>query len=93
MEYQRMMLKMNMERLRERSMTNHLLSSILKDYEAYEEKLKAQEIDHQEQMNYISKYIEDLIETNELTESGLNHAKYEQERIIKKINDIKMSLA
>lgn len=93
MEYQRMMLKMNMERLRERTMTNHLLSSIVKDYEAYEEKLKAQDIDHQEQMNYISEYIEDLIETNELTESGLNHAKYEQERIKDMIQKIKKSIS
>ena len=47
MEYQRMMLKMNMERLRERSMTNHLLNNIVKDYEAYEEKLKEQDLEHQ----------------------------------------------
>lgn len=92
MEYQRMMLKMNMERLKERTMTNHLLSSIVKDYEAYEEKLKAQDIDHQLQMKYISDYIDDLIETNELTESGLNHAKYEQDRILKKLNEVKRAI-
>ena len=92
MEYQRMMLKMNMERLKERTMTNHLLSSIVKDYEAYEEKLKAQDHDHQLQMKYISDYIEDLIETNQLTESGLNHAKYEQDRILKKLSDVKRAI-
>ena len=92
MEYQRMMLKMNMERLRERTKTNHLLSSILKDYEAYEEKIKAQDVDHQLQMKYISEYIEDLIESNHLTESGLNHAKYEQVRILKKLDEVKTAI-
>jgi hypothetical protein len=92
MEYHRMMLKMNMERLRERSMTNHMLSSIVKDYEAYEEKIKEQDHEHQLQMKYISDYIEDLIETNELTETGLNHAKYEQDRILKKLDEVKKSI-
>jgi len=92
MEYQRMMLKMNMERLRERVMTNHLLSSIVKDYEAYEEKIKEQEQENELQMKYISDYIQDLIETNQLTESGLNHAKYEQNRILKKLEEIKQTI-
>ena len=92
MEYHRMMLKMNMERLRERVITNHMLSSIVKDYEAYEEKIKEQEHEHQLQMKYISDYIEDLIDTNELTETGLNHAKYEQDRILKKLDEVKKSI-
>lgn len=92
MEYQRMMLKMNMERLRERSMTNHLLSSIVKDYEAYEEKLKEKDEEYQQQMLYISNYLKDIIETNQLTESGLNHAKYEQDRILKKLNEVKRAI-
>ena len=92
MEYHRMMLKMNMERLRERVITNHMLSSIVKDYEAYEEKIKEQEHEHQLQMKNISDYIEDLIDTNELTETGLNHAKYEQDRILKKLDEVKKSI-
>jgi len=93
MEYQRMMLKMNMERLRERAMTNHLLSSIVKDYEAYEEKLKEQDKHHELQMQYIVDYIEDLMETNELTETGLNHANYERIRILEEMDKIKKSLS
>ena len=92
MEYQLMMLKMNMERLRERAMTNHLLSSIVKDYEAYEEKIKEQEQENELQMKYISDYIQDLIESNQLTESGLNHAKYEQDRILKKLEEVRQSI-
>ena len=92
MEYQRMMLKINMERLRERTMTNHLLSSIVKDYEAYEQKLNDQYYQHEQQIKYISDYIKDLMETNGLTESGLNHAKYEQKRILDKLDEVKRAI-
>jgi len=92
MEYHRMMLKMNLERLKERTQTNHLLSDIVKDYEEYEEKLKQQDAIHQSQIQYIKEYIDDLIETNDLTESGLNHAKYEQDRILKKLYEVKKTI-
>jgi len=92
MEYQKMMLKMNMERLKERAMTNHLLSSIVKDYEEYEKKLNEQYYQHEQQIKYISDYIKDLMETNQLTETGLNHAKYEQERILKKLEEVKKAI-
>jgi len=92
MEYQRMMLKMNMERLRERAMTNQLLSSIVKDYEAYEKKLNDQYYQHENQMNYIAAYINDLMESNGLTESGLNQAKYEQVRILEKLEELKKAI-
>lgn len=92
MEYKRMMLKMNMERLRERTMTNHLLFSIVKDYEAYEEKLNDQYYHHEQQIKYIADYIKDLMETNDLTESGLNHAKYEQKRILDKLDEVKRAI-
>jgi len=89
MEYQRMMLKMNMERLRERAMTNQLLSSIVKDYEAYEQKLNDQYYQHENQLKYIADYIKDLMESNGLTESGLNQAKYEQKRILTMMEKVK----
>lgn len=92
MEYQRMMLKMNMERLRERAMTNQLLSSIVKDYETYEQKLNDQYHQHEDQMKYISDYLKDLMETNGLTESGLNQAKYEQDRILDKLEELKRAI-
>jgi len=92
MEYQRMMLKMNMERLRERAMTNQLLSSIVKDYEAYEQKLNDQYYQHENQMKYIADYIKDLMETNSLTETGLNQAKYEQQRILEKLEEVKKAI-
>ena len=92
MEYQRMMLKMNMERLRERAMTNRMLASIVKDYEAYEKKINDQYYQHENQMKYITDYIKDLMETNQLTESGLNHAKYEQQRILNKLEEVKRAI-
>ena len=92
MEYQRMMLKMNMERLRERTMTNQMLSTIVKDYEAYEQKLNDQYYQHQNQMRYIADYIKDLMESNGLTETGLNQAKYEQQRILDKLDEVRKAI-
>jgi len=92
MEYQRMMLKMNMERLRERAMTNQLLSSIVKDYEAYEQKLNDQYYQHENQMKYIADYIKDLMESNGLTETGLNQARYEQQRILDKLDEVRKAI-
>ena len=92
MEYQRMMLKMNMERLRERTMTNQLLSSIVKDYEAYEQKLNDQYYQHENQMKYIADYIKDLMESNGLTETGLNQARYEQQRILDKLDEVRKAI-
>jgi hypothetical protein len=87
--YQRNKLKMNLDRLQERSQHNHLLTSILKDYQKYEKHMKEQDDAHYKQLLFIQNYLEDLMETNQLSESGLNQLDYEHVRIMKELKKIK----
>ena len=87
--YQRNKLKMNLQRLQERSQQNHLLESVVKDYEKYEKHMRDQDEAHYKQMVMIQTYLEDIMETNQLTESGLNHAEYENNKILQKLDQVK----
>jgi hypothetical protein len=40
-------------------------------------------------MVMIQTYLEDIMETNQLTESGLNHAEFENENILQKLRQVK----
>ena len=88
-QYQRNKLKMNLQRLQERSQQNHLLTSVVKDYETYEKHMRDQDEAHYKQMVMIQTYLEDIMETNQLTESGLNQAEKENEAILKKLDQVK----
>ena len=88
-QYQRTKLKMNLQRLQERSQQNHLLESVVKDYEAYEKHMRDQDEAHYKQMVMIQTYLEDIMETNQLTESGLNQAENENENILNKLAQVK----
>ena len=87
--YQRNKLKMNLQRLEERSQQNSLLKSVVDDYKNYEKHMKEQDEEHTRQLLFIQNYLEDIMETNELTESGLNQLDYEQRRILKKLDQAK----
>ena len=87
--YQRNKLKMNLERLKERSQQNHLLASVVKDYEEYEKHMREQDEDHYRQMVMIQTYLEDIMETNNLTESGLNQLEHEHNLILGKLDQVK----
>jgi hypothetical protein len=89
--YQRNKLKMNLDRLQERSKQNHLLTSIVKEYQEYEKHMKDQDDAHYKQLLFIQNYLEDLMETNQLTESGLNQLDYEHNRILKKLDQVKIT--
>jgi hypothetical protein len=88
-QYQRNKLKMNLQRLQERSQQNHLLESVVKDYEKYEKHLRDQDEAHYKQMVMIQTYLEDIMETNQLTESGLNQVEHENENILNKLAQVK----
>ena len=87
--YQRNKLKMNLQRLEERSQQNSLLKSVVEDYKKYETHMKEQDEAHATQLLFIQQYLEDLMQTNQLTESGLNHLDYEQRRILQKLDQAK----
>jgi uncharacterized short protein YbdD (DUF466 family) len=88
-QYQRNKLKMNLERLQERSQQNHLLTSVVKDYQNYEKHMREQDEDHYRQMVMIQTYLEDIMETNELTESGLNQLNHAHIGILKQLDEVK----
>lgn len=88
-QYQRNKLKMNLQRLQERSQQNHLLTSVVKDYEAYEKHMRDQDDAHYKQMVMIQTYLEDIMETNQLTESGLNQLEHTHSKLLQKLDEVK----
>ena len=88
-QYQRNKLKMNLQRLKERSQQNHLLESVVNDYEKYERHMREQDEAHYKQMVMIQTYLEDIMETNQLTESGLNQLEHTHANTLAKLDEIK----
>jgi hypothetical protein len=96
LEYQKGKLKKNLEHLLERSRENELLSSVIVDYQKYEERLrqKKQQLTdqsnaHEQHLKMLEAYVKDIMETNELTESGLNKLTHENNRILEEIQKIR----
>lgn len=96
LQYQKDKLYRNLEHLRERSRENELLLSVVADYQRYEERLrrKNQQLAeqgnaHKQHLKMLTAYIKDIMETNELTESGLNKLTHENNRILEEIRTIK----
>lgn len=92
LQYQKDKLYRNLLHLRERSKENALLSSVIADYQRYEERLrrKTQELAeqgdaHKQHLRMLTDYIKDIMETNELTETGLNKLTHENNRILEEI--------
>jgi hypothetical protein len=96
LEYQKDKLRRNLEQLRERSKENELLSTVVNDYKRYEERLRTkdeqlndQSTAYEEHLKMLTAYIQDIMESNELTESGLNKITHENKRIWNMIQTIK----
>ena len=96
LQYQKDKLKRNLEHLRERSKENDLLSSIIVDYERYEERLRMkdqklteQKSAHEQHLQMLDAYIQDIMKTNELTESGIDKLTYENNRILADIDRLR----
>lgn len=96
LQYQKDKLKKNLEHLVERSRENELLSEIIVDYQQYEERLRQknqqltqQSNAHEQHLKMLEAYVKDIMETNELTESGLNKLTHENNRILEEIQRIR----
>ena len=96
LQYQKDKLKKNLEHLVERSRENELLSEVIVDYQRYEERLhqKDQQLTqqsnaHEQHLKMLEAYVKDIMETNELTESGLNKLTHENNRILEEIQRIR----
>ena len=89
LQYQKTKLRSNLEMLRQRTTENALLESVVKDYQTYEKHLNEQDEAHASQLQFISEYIHDIMETNELTEDGLIKVKKDHDVILKLMHEIK----
>lgn len=96
LQYQKDKLKKNLEHLLERSKENALLSNVITDYQRYEERLRQKDQQlteqsnaHEQHLKMLEAYVKDIMETNELTESGLNKLTHENNRILEEIQKIK----
>lgn len=95
-QYQKDKLRRNLEQLHERSKENALLTSVITDYQRYEERLRMKDVQlheqstaHDQHLKMLTSYIQDIMETNELTESGLNKLTHENQKILDQIQAIK----
>jgi len=96
LQYQKDKLKKNLEHLVERSRENELLSEVIVDYQRYEDRLRQKDQQlteqsnaHEQHLKMLEAYVKDIMETNELTESGLNKLTHENERILEEIRRIR----
>ena len=96
LQYQKDKLKKNLEHFVERSRENELLSEVIVDYQRYEERLRQKDQQltqqsnaHEQHLKMLEAYVKDIMETNELTESGLNKLTHENERILEEIRRIR----
>lgn len=93
LEYQKDKLRSKLEDLRERRSDNERLGSVLDDYESVYQHMKKQDESHQSQLEFILKYIEDIKETQGLTDSGLTAIKHEQDSIVERLHVIKQKIS
>jgi hypothetical protein len=92
LQYQKLKLRSNLELLKQRKQENTLLEGVVQDYQRYDDHLKEQDKAHALEMDYIAKYIQDIIETNDLTEHGLSNLKKDHDSILDIIDKIKNKL-
>lgn len=88
-EYNKTKLRNKLHLLKSRQNENNLLKVVTADYESYYAKMKQQEEKHQQELQYVSNYLKDMVETNDLTDSGLKKVTKEQNKILQKITLIK----
>lgn len=100
LEHQKHNLKLNLENLKSRSQENQLLQKTLKDYEFFETRIQEKEKEVQneakkseEHMQFILAYINDIMKTNDLTETGINKLEYENRSIMQLLDKVKEKVA
>jgi len=95
-EYQQDKLRQNLEKIRERYKENKLLKGVLDDYQQFQERLRMKDVQlhenktaHEQHLQMITAYIQDIMNTNELTETGLRKLDHEHKKILDQIRLLK----
>ena len=85
-------LKNNLWHLKTRVNENALLKHVISDYEGIYDKLNEQKQQQQLQINKLNKHLKHIRETNYLTETGIKHVAYEQNKLLDKVQYLKESI-
>ena len=78
----------SVEELEEERETNQFLNEIAEDYKKYHNALLEQKQRQQKQLVHILDYLDNLLETQAVTEYTLSHTKNEQNRLVKEIKQL-----
>ena len=87
--YNKNKLREKLNVLKSRQCQNNLLTNVVDDYESFYQKVKEREEKHQLELQYISNYLNHIIETNDLTDHGLNRIKHDQSQLLQQLHSIK----
>jgi hypothetical protein len=93
LEYQKEKLRLKLDDLKRRSGDNEQLVSVLHDYESVYEHMKQQDATHAQQLEFILRYIEDIKETQGLTDAGLETIQLEHDKLLGKMHEIKSKIS
>jgi hypothetical protein len=88
----RRMLLEKQKKLRFVTKQNQFLDAVKSDYAKYYGYISQQKNDQINALNLLNNYIKDLTVSGQLSKNNIDDAKYEQERIMKEVNQIKKGL-
>jgi hypothetical protein len=88
----RRMLLEKQKKLRFITKQNQFLDAVKSDYAKYYSYISQQKKEQIDALNLLNNYIEDLTVSGQLSKHNIDDAKFEQERIMKEVNQIKRGL-
>jgi hypothetical protein len=92
MDEKRKMLLEKQKTLQQTSKENEYLEMVRNDYRKYYNHIVKQKEDQINAMNYLNKYIDEIIVNGKLTDVDLENAKMEQDELIQEMGNIKGKL-
>ena len=82
----------SVEQLEEERETNEFLDEIARDYKTYNNLILNQKKRQQEELLNILNYLDELLETQAVTEYTLSHTQNEQKRLVKEIKQLQKDM-
>ena len=76
-----------------KDMFNEFLDKVLLDYQNYKNHIVKQENNKEKEMKLIYDYLEKIRKENGLSEEMVNKAKFQQQKIVKKMNNVRNDLS
>lgn len=91
-EAKRRMLLEKQKKFKNISKQNQFLEAVKNDYTKYYDYISQQKQDQIKALGLLNGYIQDLSTSGQLSKHNIDDAKFEQEKILKEINEIKKGL-